>query len=70
MKKIIVKKFGYYVLAHEAILLFGINPGEISCIDGIAGAEYPRTIPIQKYANETDIDNKVYNDERKKIICM
>lgn len=50
----------FNILAHETIFLLGSSSGLISCIDGIAGAEYPRTMPIQKYASDTDTERIVY----------
>ena len=37
---------------HEAMFLFGSKSGEISIIEGMPGAEYPRTKPMQKYDTE------------------
>lgn len=45
-----------FLLAHETIFLFGSKSGSSSRIDGIPGAEYPRTIPIHKYETDTHSD--------------
>lgn len=44
------------LLAHETIFLFGSKSGSNSRIDGIPGAEYPRTIPMHKYDTDTHSD--------------
>ena len=46
-------------LTQEAMFLFGSKCGLISIIEGMPGAEYPRTKPMQKYDIDIHNDNKV-----------
>jgi hypothetical protein len=46
-------KESFYILAHEAIYFVGRRSGFISFMLGTAGAEYPRTRPMQKYDIDT-----------------
>lgn len=63
--RIIQWKFSFRInnpilLAHEAISFVGSRSGTNSFILGTAGAEYPRTSPIQKYDIDTHSASKAY----------
>lgn len=53
--------FEMNLLAHEAISFDGRRSGFISLMLGIAGDEYPRTRPIQKYDMETHKERIVWD---------